>query len=105
MAPTLEGISGFDVVCHFLVEFADPAFLFGSHFVLVVLNEGDIFGVLYLAPFSIICTRDILLLLFWSAIVLLALFCEAGWFKFFTVFHFGLEMIINLRNVAQLIRH
>jgi len=46
MAPTLKRIPCFDVICHFFVEFADPAFFFGSHFILIVFNEGDVFGVL-----------------------------------------------------------
>lgn len=87
MAATLESIPFFDVVSHLFVEFADPAFFLGPHLILVVVNVGDIFSVLYLAPFSIILSRDILLLLFWSSIVLVTCLEEAGWFEFLILFH------------------
>jgi len=46
MASTLESISSFDVICHLLVKLTESTFLFGSHFIFVVLNERNIFGVL-----------------------------------------------------------
>lgn len=87
MAATLEGVSGFDELRHLFVEFADPVLLFGTHFVLVVLDKGDIFGVLYLAPFSIIFSRNILLLFFGSPVLLFTGLTETNRLKFLTALH------------------
>ena len=46
MTSALEGVPSFDVFCHLLIEFANPSLLFGTHLVFVVLNVGDIFGML-----------------------------------------------------------
>jgi len=94
---TLESIPGSNVHRHLFVELAHSALLFGSHLLFVVLNESDIFCVLCLAPFSIIFSRNILLLLFRSSILFLAVLEAAGRLKVIIVFHIDLELIINLR--------
>ena len=87
MRSALEGISGPNVLSHVLEQFVGPSFFFRPHLSFVVLHEDNILSVFFLAPNTILWTRNIFLLLLWGAIVLLTAGTVVLRNKFFAVFH------------------